>query len=99
MNRLKQINFTRFIFAWFSVLFFCYAVTIGINSFFRYTDFKVELSHKKNMKQQLKNKKLNINAQLEKLNTSSEWERLARMHLNMVHPNETAYLFYNQSND
>lgn len=99
MNRLRTINFTQLFFSVFTLIFFIYTFTIGINSFFRYTEFKVELAYKKQMKQQLEQKKIVIKNNLHRLNQSSEWERLARIHLNMVYPNETAYLFYYQAHD
>ena len=73
---------------------FVYTFIVGINSFFRYNDFRQEFELKITQLSRLKQRQKQMSKLLVRLNNSNEWEEIARRRLNLTKPNETIYQFY-----
>ena len=77
-----------------SGVFFLYTASLGLNSFFRYNEFKKEYNVKSKRFSMLQLKHQKMSQMLSSLENDSYWIDLSRRHLHMVFPNETMFRFY-----
>ena len=93
---MSSINIKQGVIAISALSLFIYTFIVGINSFFRYNDFRQEFELKITQLSRLKQRQKHISKLLVRLNNSNEWEKIARRRLNLTKTNETIYQFYHK---
>ena len=79
-----------------SAVLFLYTALLGLNSYFRYNEFKNEYVVKSKRFHVMQLKHQTIGQLLSALDHDSSWVELSRKHLHMVFPNETMFRFYDK---